>query len=141
VSIDFSELQEPELARLLGGFVSVAFVSRGESAPTEEIDQAIAFFQACGTPEVVVTLGSSGSVYSVYKGTEVVRMPALPIVPTDTLGAGDAFIAGWLFGRLCRDDTASQLQRATRIAANTCLSFGAWPQAGASQRIFEKGSI
>lgn len=138
VSIDFSELWEPEIAKMLGACISVAFVSRGQLASKEDIDQTIAFFHRCGAPEVVVTLGGSGSVYS---GAEVVRMPALPIAPVDTLGAGDAFIAGWLFSRLSGDDVRGQLRRATRTAADACLYLGAWPQIVAGNRTLEKGSI
>jgi sugar/nucleoside kinase (ribokinase family) len=57
-------------------------------------------------------------------------MAALPITVIDTLGAGDAFIAGWLFGRILGEDAQARVERAAREAAETCRYLGAWPRAG-----------
>ena len=53
-------------------------------------------------PTVVVKLGADGALAATPEG-EVVRVPALRVVPLDTTGAGDSFDAGflaaWLDGR------------------------------------------
>lgn len=55
---------------------------------------------------VVVKLGSRGAL-AVGPGGELVRVPALPVTPVDTTGAGDSFDAGflraWLDGRPLAD--------------------------------------
>ncbi|MFB3901995.1 MAG: PfkB family carbohydrate kinase [Acidobacteriota bacterium] len=127
VSVDFSELTQPGLARILGPNLSLAFVSRGSSCTTSELEQTFRFFHDCGIPRVVVTLGARGAA---YRGPDVqMEAPAAPIKPVDTLGAGDAFIAGWLFGAAQGWDTRTTLRQATTEAAQTCLYQGAWPGA------------
>lgn len=125
ISMDFSERKQPELALQLGKSLGVAFSSCGSSASTGAVEQTMRYFHECGTREVVMTLGSAGVIYS--SGGEVLQVPARPITPVDTLGAGDAFIAGWLFGRVCGESAVACLERGTRIAAEVCLHFGGWP--------------
>jgi fructoselysine 6-kinase len=137
VSVDFSEMEEPELARLLGRFVGVAFASRGSSASEAQVEKTMQYFHECGTPEVLVTLGRAGAAYS---RNGVIRTPALSITPVDTLGAGDAFIAGWLFSRMAGEDARTCLKRATRVAAEACRYFGAWPHAGEKGPTLNAGS-
>jgi fructoselysine 6-kinase len=124
VSTDFGELEEPEVAVLLGKAVQVAFVSRGEDCTLEELESALRFFHGCGAAEVIVTLGAGGAVYS-GDGLRL-RVPAMPIEPVDTLGAGDAFAAGWLYRRSRNRDARSCMLGGTRLAAEVCGYFGAW---------------
>ena len=125
VSLDFSESDEPELAKLLGRFLLAVFASRGPGCPADRLARTFSFFHSCGVPEVVVTLGQDGSAYS--DGSSVIHVPAKPIAAVDTLGAGDAFIAGWLFGWVRGEKPENRLQRASDLAAAACLYFGAWP--------------
>ena len=59
-----------------------------------------------GGPIVAVKLGVQGALACRADG-EIVRVPAMPIEPTDTTGAGDSFNAGflraWLYGGDLRD--------------------------------------
>jgi len=59
-----------------------------------------------GGPTVVVKLGADGALAARADGT-VLRVPAMPIDPVDTTGAGDSFDAGflraWLDGAEIRD--------------------------------------
>ena len=125
VSLDFSELAEPELASLLGRFLTVAFVSRGVRCSNAELEDTFRFFHGCGVPEVIVTMGVRGSAYS--GGGQKPRVPAIPIEPVDTLGAGDAYIASWLFRRSRGGDPRSCMQEATALATQVCGYWGAWP--------------
>ncbi len=126
VSLDFSELVEPELASLCGRDLGIAFVSRGDGCGERALDETLGFFHECGIPEVVVTLGAAGSVYS--GGGKRFHVAARPIEPVDTLGAGDAFIAGWLFERGRGESARQSMKTATTVAAEVCGYFGAWPQ-------------
>ena len=63
---------------------------------------ALALARGAARPVVVVKLGAQGALAATPQGA-VVRVPALPVEPVDTTGAGDSFDAGflaaWLEGR------------------------------------------
>ncbi|MBO2447890.1 carbohydrate kinase [Actinomadura barringtoniae] len=94
-------------------------------------------WHADGVRLVVVTLGSRGA-YASLDG-ERVTVPASPVIPVDTVGAGDAFTAGLLYrlhtagvlhGRLTGLDTdllTRALTFAADVAAETCRQRGADP--------------
>jgi sugar/nucleoside kinase (ribokinase family) len=58
---------------------------------------------------VAVKCGADGAL--VAQGTEVIKVPALPVQPVDTTGAGDSFDAGFLYGWLA----AWSLHEATEL--------------------------
>ena len=127
VTVDFSELQRPELAVLLGQFLGAAFISRGPDCTPAQLRETFDFFHECGVPEVVVTLGSNGSTSS--DAGEAIHVPAHCVTALDTLGAGDAYIAGWLSGRAHGEKRRGCMERGTEVAAQACGYFGAWPNA------------
>ncbi|MDQ1130297.1 sugar kinase [Microbacterium sp. SORGH_AS_0888] len=77
-----------------------------------------------GPAEVLVTLGEQGCV-ALLAG-ESHRAPAERIVPVDTVGAGDAFAAGYLAERVREAPPAERLRVATRCGAWACLHPGDW---------------
>lgn len=79
-----------------------------------------------GARSAIVTRGREGSMAFV-EGEPVFQTP-LPIVPVDTTGAGDSFIAGFLSERIDCLSVAKALQVATRLAARTCGHAGGFPQ-------------
>jgi sugar/nucleoside kinase (ribokinase family) len=64
-------------------------------------------------PEIVVTLGSSGSV--VYADDLAEHVPAQPVDMVDPTGSGDAFIAIYVASRRRGHEPASAARRATRL--------------------------
>ena len=52
--------------------------------------------------------------------------PAARIRPVDTVGAGDAFVAGYLAELLLGGGLMARLRPATRGGAFACLGFGDW---------------
>ncbi|WP_455361838.1 sugar kinase [Streptomyces sp. SYSU K21746] len=92
----------PEEARLLVG-----------DTPPEQTAQAL---RALGPRQAVVKLGAEGAL-AVVDGT-VLTQPPVPVTVVDPIGAGDAFVAGYLAAHL---DGASPAER-LRTAA-TCGSF------------------
>ena len=86
-----------------------------------ELAQAIA---ELGPQQVVVKLGADGCVASV--SGEVYQEPAIPISAVDTVGAGDAFVAGYLSEWVAGEDIKTRLQTATRAGAFQCLTIGDW---------------
>lgn len=67
-------------------------------APMRPEEIVTAFADAGFDGEVVATLGSQGAVYR--DGDEILVQPAYEVQAVDTTGAGDAFIAGFCYGRL-----------------------------------------
>jgi sugar/nucleoside kinase (ribokinase family) len=88
----------------------------------EEEAQALAggaepeLLRSLGVPEVLLTLGSRGSV--VITDRAVDRLPAAPVGETvDPTGAGDAFAAVYLRARAEGDDPVTAATRATDLVA------------------------
>lgn len=78
----------------------------------------------CGPPEVVLKLGAEGSV-ALHNGRDYV-CATLPIDAVDTVGAGDAFVAGYLSQRLAGVAADRALQRGAVCGAMVCLKAGDW---------------
>lgn len=81
-------------------------------------------FAATCPGDVVLKLGADGCVARV--GGERLAVAALAVPVVDTVGAGDAFVAGYLAEMLAGSDAASRLATAVRCGAFACLSPGDW---------------
>ncbi|WP_353229851.1 1-phosphofructokinase family hexose kinase [Novosphingobium sp.] len=102
-------------AGLAGGGVDLVKPSRGElealvgtTLPTRAgvADAAMAIVEAGQARLVAVTLGHEGALLARREG--VIDVPALAVEAKSTVGAGDSFVAGMVYG-LCtgQDDAAS----------------------------------
>ena len=69
-----------------------------------------------GVPEVVVTLGTRGSL--VYADGRLERVEAHPIAAADPTGAGDAFATTYLAARADGHAPAASARRATALVAS-----------------------
>jgi 2-dehydro-3-deoxygluconokinase len=74
--------------------------------------------------ETVVTRGADGAEAWLDGAHE--RRPAVPTHPVDVVGAGDAFVAGYLSARLDGLDLAARLERAVVVAGVAVSSYGDW---------------
>ncbi len=79
---------------------------------------------ALGRGRAVVKLGSRGAVASVDGA--FLRRPATPVRVVDPVGAGDAFVAGWLAATLGGATTAEALDRAADAGALACTVESDW---------------
>ena len=77
-----------------------------------------------GPTQVVIKLGAEGCV-ALVDGVEY-RQAAIPIHVIDTVGAGDAFVAGYLSEWLCNEGVPKRLLTAVRTGAFACLVPGDW---------------
>jgi 2-dehydro-3-deoxygluconokinase len=77
-----------------------------------------------GPPEVVVTHGADGA--EAIAAGEHVHCPARPVTAIDVVGAGDAFVAGYLSARMDGADLPGRLARGTAVAAVAVGSDGDW---------------
>jgi len=87
------------------------------------VDAAAEMIAALG-PVVVVTLGADGALAF---GEGLVRAPALPVAPVDTVGAGDAFVGYFAAGLHEGMSLDAALARASAAGSLACLAPGAQP--------------
>lgn len=71
---------------------------------------------------VAVKLGQQGAI--ARRGAEVVRAQALPVAVVDTVGAGDSFDAGFIYGHLHEWPLARSLRLATVCGSLSTLARG-----------------
>ncbi|MFG2497270.1 sugar kinase [Streptomyces sp. NPDC048441] len=80
-----------------------------------------------GVREVVVKLGADGATgYTADAPGGALHTPARPVRAVDAVGAGDAFVAGYLSALLDGDDMAGRLDRAVTTGAFAVASHGDW---------------
>lgn len=125
--VDLLKVNEVELALLTDG--------RWSTADSQmSIAEATGKLLARGPALVVVTLGGQGSYFRCAAGGQFV--PGFQVTTVDTVGCGDAFIAGVLAQLLAADDWRSQLtsarlravlRYANAVGALTAAQQGAIP--------------
>lgn len=89
--------------------------------PVEKMVQALT---ELGPAELVVKLGAEGA-YSVAGGVERVT-PAVRVPVVDTVGAGDAFVAGYLAELMAGEPVETRLATAATAGAFACTVLGDW---------------
>ncbi|MFB6439818.1 sugar kinase [Streptomyces sp. NPDC056411] len=77
-----------------------------------------------GVREVVVKFGAAGA--TVHTGDGTLHQPAPSVRAVDAVGAGDAFVAGYLSALLDGAGPAGRLERATTTGAFAVASPGDW---------------
>lgn len=77
-----------------------------------------------GVREVVVKRGAEGA--GAYTADGRWDVPAVPVTSIDTVGAGDAFTAGYLSALLDGEDVAGRLQRGALAGAFAVSTAGDW---------------
>lgn len=91
----------------------------GRSDPAE----VARFFLDYGMKLVALKMGDQGCY--VTDGREAVRLPAYPVTPVDTTGAGDAFAAGFLAGIIQGWDLERTARFANAVGAMCVTAIGA----------------
>lgn len=77
-----------------------------------------------GPAQVVIKLGAAGCI-ALVDGVEYAQ-PAIPVQAIDTVGAGDAFVAGYISELLRNASVPQRLLTAVRTGAFACLVPGDW---------------
>ena len=104
---------------VFAGIDEARMLCAGESAV--DLCEGIA---SLGATEVIVKLGSDGCT-ALIDGSSL-HLPAVPVEVVDTVGAGDAFVAGYLAERLVGADALARLTTGVRAGAFACLGLGDW---------------
>ncbi|ANP74442.1 sugar kinase [Cryobacterium arcticum] len=92
-----------------------------ETASVADLARSIA---ALGPDQVLIKLGADGCL-ALVDGTEH-RQAAVPVRVVDTVGAGDAFVAGYLAELVAGRPVAERLRTAVTTGAFACLTPGDW---------------
>ena len=79
---------------------------------------------ALGPAEVVIKLGDRGAI--ALLGGRMTSRAAIPVAVVDTVGAGDAFVAGYLAERLSGASVEARLELGVRTGAAACTHPGDW---------------
>lgn len=97
IAFDFSDELEDPAVEIVLPYVDYAFFSLEEKEAENAEDFLKSMKEKCAGI-VIVTMGSVGSM--AYDGTDFIRCGIVPCQVVDTMGAGDSFIAGFLYARL-----------------------------------------
>jgi len=90
----------------------------------EDVLKGIHILKSRGVKEVIVKLGKQGAGYE-DKG-KLITFPAIPVEQrVDTTGAGDCFIAGFLYGMLQQEDIVQAIRIANLTASYSIQKKGA----------------
>jgi len=92
----------------------------GDIAPPEK---ALEVLHALGPKEVIITLGSKGSIG--LSGKEINLQKAFPIDAVDTTGAGDVYHGAYIYGLLQGWDMQNCMRFASAASAIKCRHIGA----------------
>jgi 2-dehydro-3-deoxygluconokinase len=92
----------------------------GDTAPLQSIER----WQRWGATEVILKLGAQGCLVAAGAETSTVA-PAAAVRPVDTTGAGDAFNAAYLAGRIVGLGPSAAARGANRLAGEVIRHRGA----------------
>ncbi len=138
VSYDFSNKATEDYCRQYCPYIDYGIISCG-SLSEEDTLKLIDTLHHCGTPYVIATRGSKGSIFS--DGKQLYHHSADQITAKDTLGAGDAFLTAFLIefntwrmdlhngkAKHCQQDLAVEraMQAGGKKAAEVCMMDGAF---------------
>lgn len=123
ISFDFSENRDEKYLKKVTPYLTYAFFSCSDIAE-EEIHSLMATCHALGVKIVGCTLGSKGALFS--DGINLYSQGIVPCKVVDTMGAGDAFIAGFLTKYPESKDMKNSLLYAAQRASFACQCHGGW---------------
>lgn len=98
-----------------------AVIATGPAHEPTELAQRLADL---GPSQAIIKLGSKGAVASI--DDKIYHQPAVAIEAVDTVGAGDAFVAGYLADLMAGKAPSDRLELAAKTGAFACLAYGDW---------------
>jgi 2-dehydro-3-deoxygluconokinase len=125
----WSEAKAKLIFRELTNFAEIIFGDRSElellvENPADADHDLLEQISELGPKQVVMKLADEGAV-ALIDG-EIYTQPAFKVDVLDTVGAGDAFVAGYLSAFLEGEDARERLVRGAFCGAMACTSLGDW---------------
>jgi fructoselysine 6-kinase len=121
-SFDFADKLDDILVRTLIPSIQYAFFSYTHDDAF--IRSYLQEMHSLGAEVAIATLGENGSL--AYDGKAFYKQDAHPVKVVDTMGAGDAYIAGFLSGVMQEKAISECVRLGSQKAAKTITYFGAW---------------
>lgn len=123
LSYDFSTFEESADLVALAPLITTAFLS-GSDLDLAGLRALAGRLHGLGVESVCITRGVEGAFWS--GGGREIAQPSLPARVRDTMGAGDAFIGGYLAASLQGAAPEAALAHGAATAARACEWPGAW---------------
>ncbi|MDQ0848205.1 2-dehydro-3-deoxygluconokinase [Arthrobacter sp. B3I9] len=124
----WSKEEASDVFRRLVSQADVVFAGDDEAAiavgPAGDVRELARRVAELGPSQVIIKLGADGCA-ALVDGMEY-RQPAIPIRAVDTVGAGDAFVGGYLAELLNGEPVQQRLLTAVKTGAYACLVSGDW---------------
>lgn len=111
-----------KVVKMNGGELVTLAAWHGLAGSMEEMARSLC--AACDLEALAVTMGADGAWLFTGDGQSL-RQPALPVRVADTMGAGDAFLAGLVHGRLAGAPWPESMALAARLGAEAAARVGA----------------
>ena len=122
---DVLKLNHEEVGQL-AAFVRTGVATRTDSTDLGVVaDACAAIAEATATRCICVTMGAAGA--ALWNHGKLLHAPAPSVTVRDTVGAGDAFMAGLMVGLTCGTDPQTVLNIACRLGAFVASHHGATP--------------
>lgn len=117
---EFYQKVIPETDILFAGDDEAA-IAVGPAASPEELAQRLVDL---GAGQAVIKLGANGAL--ALAGGKIITQKAIPVPVRDTVGAGDAFVAGYLSDYLAGEPIERCMATAVQVGAYACMAAGDW---------------
>jgi fructoselysine 6-kinase len=121
VSYDFSEKCGQDYIDATVKYVDYAFFSGSDSSP-DDAKHLLKRSVSGGAKIALVTRGAEGAI--AYDGNAFYEQGVTQTHVVDTMGAGDAFIARFLYGIFSGEDIKTAMKAASEYAAKNCGHMG-----------------
>lgn len=89
------------------------------------MQKALIRFNKMGIKHSIITLGEKGSIYLNRKKEKIIKVIPPPIKKISTIGSGDAYMAGLVYGFINKMKIEKTLKWATALGAANALKIGA----------------
>jgi 2-dehydro-3-deoxygluconokinase len=120
----WSRQEAAEALRALLPSIDIVFASRDELDILAPTAHPVADLLDLGVTEVVVTAGADGA--DCHTPGEALHQAALPVTVVDSIGAGDAFVSGYLSALLDGLPHRDRLRRGAATGAFCVGAHGDW---------------
>lgn len=124
-SFDYADRLEDPIVRSTETYIDYGFFSY-HSGRDSFIEDFLRERVSHGMKQAIATLGEKGSL--VYDGKEFYEYGVFPCEVVNTIGAGDSFIAGYLYGVLNGLSIEKCQETGARLASEVIGVFGPWTE-------------